>query len=256
MSSSIWTPDALSSDARASRGTCWRLVEAQHHVSTLKLVDSVDEQELLEDLIEASKPSLPPECRDLHYLLSTPFRYGAAYPAGSRFRRAGMTEGVFYASAAPHTAVAEMAFHRLLFFAESPDTPWPANPAEYTAFSAEYATRKAIDLTKGKFSANRARWTHTTDYRHCQAIADAARAARIEIIRYASVRDPAHRMNLALLTCRAFAKPQPIEQQTWHVRLSEAGAQAVCEAPKFGITFDRKSFAADPRIAKLRWVRA
>lgn len=256
MSSSIWTPAALSSDARASSGTCWRLVEAQHHVSTLKLVDSVDEQELLEDLIEESKPPLPPECRDLHYLLSTPFRYGAVYPTGSRFRRAGMTEGVFYAAEAPQTAVAEMAFCRLLFFAESPDTPWPANPAEYTAFSAEYATKKAIDLTKGKYSADRARWMHVTDYSYCQAFADVARAAKIEIIRYASVRDPDHGINLAILTCRAFAKPQPIEQQTWRIRLSDAGAQAICEAPKSGITFDRKAFAADPRIAKLRWVRA
>jgi len=256
MSSSIWTPAALSSDARASSGTCWRLVEAQHHVSTLKLVDSVDEQKLLEDLIEESKPPLPPECRDLHYLLSTPFRYGAVYPTGSRFRRAGMTEGVFYAAEAPQTAVAEMAFCRLLFFAESPDTPWPANPAEYTAFSAEYATKKAIDLTKGKYSADRARWMHVTDYSHCQAFADAARAAKIEIIRYASVRDPDHGSNLAILTCRAFAKTHTIEQQTWHIRLSEAGAQAICEAPKSGITFDRKAFATDPRIAKLRWVRA
>jgi hypothetical protein len=63
-------------------------------------------------------------------------------------------------------------------------------------------------------------------------------------------------MNLALLTCRAFANPKPIEHRTWHIRLSETGAQGVCEAPKLGITFDRKSFAADPRIAKLRWVRA
>jgi hypothetical protein len=97
MSSSISTPAARSSDARPLAGTCWRLVEAQHRVSTLKLVDSVDEQALLEDLIEAGKPPLPPECRHLHYLLSTPFRYGAAYPAGSRFRRAGLTEGTFYA---------------------------------------------------------------------------------------------------------------------------------------------------------------
>jgi hypothetical protein len=256
MSSSISTPAALSSDARALAGTCWRLVEAQHHVSTLKLVDSVDEQELLEDLIETSKPPLPPECHDLHYLLSTPFRYGAVYPAGSRFRRAGMTEGVFYASEAPQTALAEMAFYRLLFFAESPDTPWPANPAEYTAFSAEYTSKKAIDLTKGKYGTHRALWMHVTDYSHCQAFADTARVAKIEIIRYASVRDPGHGMNLALLTCRAFAKPQPIDQQTWHIRLSNAGAQAICEAPKSGITFDRTSFAADPRIAKLHWVRA
>lgn len=255
MSSSISTPAALSSDACKLAGICWRLVEAQHHVSTLKLVDSVDEQEVLEDLIEATKPPLPPECRDLHYLLSTPFRYGAVYPAGSRFRRAGKTEGVFYASETPQTGVAEMAFHRLLFFAESPDTPWPANPAEYTAFSAEYATKKAIDLTKSKYRADRAQWMHVTDYSHCQAFADAARLAKIEIIQYASVRDPRHGMNIALLTCHAFANPKPIDQQTWHIRLSGAGAHAICEAPKSGFTFDRKTFAADPRIGKLCWVR-
>jgi hypothetical protein len=256
MSSSTSTPAALSSDARALAGICWRLVEAQYHVSTLKLVDSVAEQELIEDLIEMTKPPLPLECRDLHYLLSTPFRYGAVYPKGSRFRRAGITEGVFYASETPQTAVAEMAFYRLLFFAESPNTPWPANPAEYTAFSAEYGTKKAIDLTKGKYGADRTKWMHVTDSSHCQALAETARAAKIEVIRYASVRDPGQGMNFALLTCRAFARPKPIDQQTWHIRLSDAGAQAICEAPKSGITFDRKSFAADPRIANLRWVRA
>jgi hypothetical protein len=255
MSSSTWTPAALSSDARARAGVCWRLVEAQHHVSTLKLVDSVDEQALLESLIEETKPTVPPECRDLHYLLSTPFRYGAAYPAGSRFRRAGMTEGVFYASETPQTAVAEIAFHRLLFFFESPDTPWPANPAEYTAFSVKFATRKAIDLTGGRYSADSAKWMHVTDYSHCQTFADAARAARIEVIRYASVRDPAGGFNLAMLTCRAFASRRPNDQQTWHIRLSDAGAQAICEAPKSGLTFDRTMFAADPRIAKLQWER-
>jgi hypothetical protein len=80
--------------------------------------------------------------------------------------------------------------------------------------------------------------------------------AKIGVIRYASTRDPDWGINLALLTCRAFASPKPTNQQTWHIRLSEAGAQAICEAPNPGITFDRKSFAGDPRIAKLRWVRA
>jgi hypothetical protein len=256
MSSSISTPAARSSDARALAGTCWRLVEAQHHVSTLKLVDSLDEQALLEDLIEATKPPAPPACGNLHYLLSTPFRYGAVPTTGSRFRRAGLTDGVFYAAEEPETAVAEVAFHRLLFFAESPATPWPANAAAYTAFSTRYATKKAIDLTRGRYKALTALWMHTSDYSHCQAFAETARAAEIEVIRYASVRDIARRMNLALLTCRAFAKPKPLAQQTWHLRLGENGVQAICEAPKRGITFDRESFAADPRIAKLRWSRA
>ncbi|HLH87705.1 MAG TPA: RES family NAD+ phosphorylase [Xanthobacteraceae bacterium] len=256
MSSRTWTPAALSSEARALSGTCWRLVEAQHHVSTLKLADSVDEQKVLEELIEATKPSIPPECRHLHYLLATPFRYGAVYPSGSRFRRAGRTDGVFYASDTPEGAAAEITFHRLLFFADSPDTPWPANPAEYTAFSVQYATKRAIDLTKGKLASGKSAWMHVTDYRPCQDLADAARAAKIEIIRYASVRDPRQGINLALLTGVAFAKSRPMAQQTWRIHLSEAGAQAVREAPKTGITFDRKAFASDPRIAKLRWERA
>ena len=256
MSSSTSTPAELSSDARALAGICWRVIEAQHHVSTLKLVDSVAEQKTLEDLIERTKPPLPPECRDLNYLLSTPFRYGAVYPKGSRFRRAGMTAGVFYASETPQTAVAEMTFYRLLFFAESPDTPWPANPAEYTAFSVEYGTMKAIDLTKGKYAADKAKWMHVTDYTSCQSLAETARAAKIEVIRYTSVRDPGHGMNVALLTCRCFKCAKPIEQQTWRIRLSQTGAQAICEAPKSGITFNRTSFAPDLRIVKLRWIRA
>jgi hypothetical protein len=53
------------------------VVEAQHHVSTLKLVDTAEEQGLLEALIEQTKPRVLPECRHLQYLLYTPFRYGA-----------------------------------------------------------------------------------------------------------------------------------------------------------------------------------
>jgi hypothetical protein len=255
MSSSTWTPAALSSEARPLSGTCWRLVEAQHRVSTLKLVDTVEEQSVLEDLIQNTKPVLPADCAHLHYLLSTPFRYGAVYPVGSRFRRAGLTEGVFYAAEEPHTAVAEVVFYRLLFYAESPGTPWPQNAAEYTAFSAAYATKKGIDLTAGKLQKDKTLWTYLTDYEPCWRLADSSRLANVDVIRYQSVRDPRHGFNLALLTGRAFTKSKPVREQTWRIRLSEAGAQALCESPRSGITFGRDAFAADPRIAKLRWRR-
>src|SRR5262245_6883848 len=107
MPSRTWTRAALSSEHRRLSGVCWRVVEAQHRVSTMKLVDTLDEQSVLESLVEATKPRLPPECQHLHYLLATPFRYGAPYPSGSRFRRAGMTPGVFYASRTSSTAIAE-----------------------------------------------------------------------------------------------------------------------------------------------------
>jgi hypothetical protein len=255
MSSLIWTPDALSSEIRPYEGRCWRLVEAQHRVSTLKLVDTLEEQALLEDLIEETKPAVPPECRHLDYLLSTPFRYGAPYPHGSRFRRAGRTLGVYYAAEEPRTAVAEMAFYRLLFFAESPDTPWPSDAAEYTAFAAEVASGRSIDLTAAPFDREGARWTHPTDYAATQDLADNARAASVEIIRYRSVRDPEGGSNLALLACRAFVEPGPVERQSWRIRLSRSGVQAICEFPERRIGFDRAAFAADPRIAAFDWER-
>jgi hypothetical protein len=252
MSSTTSTRAAPSSDASPSSGICWRVVEAQHYISTLKLVDSVEEQEVLERLVEASKPAVPRECRHLDYLLSTPFRYGSPYPTGSRFRRAGLTEGVFYASDQPETAIAEVAFYRLLFYAESPSTPWPANPSEYTAFAAGYATKRSIDLTTGRYRRRRRLWTQLTDYAACQALAEAARAGGIELIRYMSVRDPGQGMNVALLSCRAFSTPKPVRRQSWHLRLGDAGVLAVCEAPRTRLTFDRKAFAADPRLSGLR----
>ena len=254
MSSSTSTPAVLSFNARALFGLCWRMVEAQHHVSTLKLVDTLAEQAVLEDLIDGTKPPVPPECRHLSYLLFTPFRYGT-YPTGSRFRRAGLTEGVFYGAEAPEIAVAEIAFYRLLFFAESPATPWPTNPAEYTAFSAEYGTERAIDLTQSPLNSQSAQWSHPTDYSHCQALADSARLATIDVIRYLSVRDPGRGLNIAILSCNAFTKANTIELQTWRIHLSSSGAHAICESPKLGITFDRQTFATDPRITALKWER-
>lgn len=254
MSFATWTPEELSSEFSSLAGECWRLVEAQHIVSTTKLSDTDEEQQILEDLIEATKPGCPSECAHLEYLFQAPFRY-RPYPQGSRFRRAGMTAGVYYAAEVPETAVAEMAFYRLLFFAESPDTPWPANPAEFTAFSAAYASRSAIDLTRGAFAAHAAQWSHLTDYDPCQTLETAARRASAELIRYTSVRDPLRGCNLALLTCRAFSRPNVQGRQTWRIHLSASGVRAVREFPRIALSFDRAAFAADIRLAGLVWSR-
>jgi hypothetical protein len=258
MSSATWTPAALSRERRRLIGSCWRVVESQHRVSTMKLVDTVEEQEALEILLEATKPPIPPECRRLHYLLSTPFRYGAPHPNGSRFRRAGFTPGVFYASETASTAIAEMAFHRLLFFAESPDTPWPVNAGEYTAFSVPFTTAAALDLTRTTALArDRAIWKDRLDYTGCQDLADHARGAGVEVLRYESVRDPVttRGINIAILTCRAFAARKPVARQTWHIHLGAHGARAMCDFPEARRGFGRDAFADDPRIAALQWDR-
>ena len=86
MSPSIWTRCAARCKPRTITLIAFRVVESQHVVSTRKLVDSGEEQALLEELVDRVKPPLPsdPELRRLHYLLSTPFRH-PPLRYGSRF---------------------------------------------------------------------------------------------------------------------------------------------------------------------------
>ena len=251
MSSPTWTPGALESETSPYEGGGWRFVEAQHLVSTLKLTDTLAERSLLEELIEQTKPVVPKDCRHLDYLLSTPFRYDGPYPTGSRFRRAGRTPGVFYASEEAESAVAEIVFYRLLFFAESPGTPRPRDAIEFTAFTAALATVRALDLTVPPLVANRTSWIDPVNYEACRNLADSARHAGVELIRYESLRDPHSGSNLAVLACKAFSEANPIERKTWRIQFGNAGIQAICEFPYRGLEYTLETFG-DPRLASLR----
>jgi hypothetical protein len=162
---------------------------------------------------------------------------------------------VFYASEQPRTAAVEMAFYRLLFFAESPRTPWPANPGEYTAFAAEYAAGRAIDLRAPPFDATPDVWTHPTDYEACQSIAEACREEGIDAIKYRSARDPVVSTNVAILHCRAFAVSDAVERQTWRIQVGGNGARIFCEFPKVAFEYGREVFAGDARIRGMVWER-
>ena len=217
----------------------------------MKLVDTLAEQEILEKIVESTKPTVPEGCRDFHYLLFTPFRYGAPRPHGSRFRRAGMTEGVFYGSETPETALAEIVFYRFLFFAESPSTPLPTNPAEYTVFETHLRSDAVLDLTRDPLSRDGNVWRDLSSYDRCQDLADAARACDAQIIRYESVRDPNHGANYAVLTYKAFAQKWPLRMQSWRLHLKAGGALVACESPKNGLTFSLSDFLADKRLSPL-----
>ncbi|MAM62429.1 RES family NAD+ phosphorylase [Maritimibacter sp. UBA3975] len=254
MSLDTWTADALRSELRPWTGRGWRLVEAQHLVSTMKIVDGSDEQAVLEEILETAKPPVPQPCQHLHYLLSTPFRYDGPYPHGSRFRRAGMTPGVWYGSEAVEAAVAEMVFYRILFYADSPETPWPEDAGVYTAFSVKLASGRALDLTAAPLAADVALWTDPVSYGACQTLEERARAAGATLIRYQSVRDLEGRANVAVLDCATFAENAPGDRQTWRVHLSAHGAQALCEFPDIRLSFGPETFD-DPRLSALAWVR-
>lgn len=251
MSLDTWTPDALSSEVCSIDRNVWRLVETQSKNSTMKLVDTLDEQNLLEQLLEETKPPVPEECSQLHYLLFTPFRYDPGMPtAVSRFRRAGQKEGVFYSAFDVETAVAEMAFYRMLFFSESPETELPDNACQFTAFTVPINTARAIDLTSPPLSDDEQLWTDKLDYGPCLQLADNARAADIDCIISQSVRAPENGKNASILRCRVFAATSPdrTKDQTWHIFLKPGRAEAIREFPNMTIEFISADFT-DERLA-------
>jgi RES domain len=220
----------LEAHLRPYRRNLWRVIEGQYRSSTLRLVDTFAEHDLLEAMLEAAKPAVPAECAHLDYQFWSPFRYGR-YPNASRFRRAGRTPGVWYGSEEPLTAVAEMIWGMIRFFAASEGTPYPRKPVEYAAVMADIQTPFALDLTS-EVLRGKGDWTAPQDYADCLALADAARGTGGEVIRYASVRDPDHAANAAVLGCRAFAQPGPIGVQTWHVHYARGRVKASCETTR------------------------
>ena len=223
---------------RPYEGPVWRMVEGQHVVSTMALVDTLEEQAVLEEVLEATKPPVPEECRHLHYLMYSPFRYGV-YPSDSRFRRKGRTPGVFYASEHPLTAAAETVWYRFRFFDAAPGVPLPATAADFTAIAVQVATPFALDLTEPPYLARSAEWTEPDDYRACLSFSEEARNAGGEAIRYTSVRDPEARANLAVMTCRAFAGREPAARQGWRILLKPDRALVVREFPRLSAEFRR-----------------
>jgi hypothetical protein len=185
-------------------------VEAQHIASTLRLVAGVEEQLMLERLLDQSKPPLPAAAGDLHYLLSTPFRYSS--PIGSRFRPPA-DSGIWYGAEAQRTACAELGYWRWRFLMDS-DALEAIGPSPQSVFRAGIDAR-LIDLTQSPFKKSRADWTHPNDYAPSQDLARAARLAAVDAIRYESVRDPEHGAAVAVLQPSCFKPHKPLEQQSW-----------------------------------------
>lgn len=211
MSSTTWTPPEVASNSSSIELTAWRAVEAQHVVSTLALVDSLEEQHELEMLLESSKPPMPQPLQGLHWLLFTPFRY-PPLPTGSRFR-APHHPGVLYAAEEIRTACAELGYWRWRFLMDSPELK-SISAKPQTVFRLAIATT-AVDLRIAPFIEDRGVWTHPSDYGNCQAFASIAREANMGAIRYESVRDPLHGACVAVLSPDALVKREPLEAQTW-----------------------------------------
>ena len=215
MSSSIWTQCAGDSELRPLRLSPWRVVEAQHLVSTRKLVDSTEEQILLEELIDSVKPPDVTRGR-IHYLLFTPFRY-PPLAHGSRF--GGRHErGIWYGSLELRSAFAEVSYYRLLFLEGSHGDLGTVTTA-LTAFTVTMRTLRGVDLTNAPFDKHRSRIASPSRYDSAQALGAEMRSAGVEAFKYPSARDP-DGINVGAFAPSVFGKAKPRLLETWHCAAS------------------------------------
>ncbi len=230
---SVWQPEWLDNSVAPATLLAWRGVEAQHVVSTLRLVDTAAEQDMLEQLIEGSKPALPKTQGEpkgqppKHYLLTTPFRYNPEHESRFRPRRA---KGQWYGAEALQVACAEVAYWRHRFVLDSAGLNDQELLTEHTFFQAAIAG-PAIDLMAPPWNAERSTWTHSSHYTATQALAQAAAPRGVHWLAYESARAPGGRCAVALTPNCLSEPPGGLERSmlTWH-----------CKATKGAVLFTRR----------------
>lgn len=195
---SIWTESEGIKSVKSLNLEPWRMVESQHISSSRDLVDSRGEHDLLEELLENSKPSI---ANNKHYLIYTPFRY-PPLKYGSRFGNT-YEQSLWYGSINLLTALAEVAFYRLKFFADtSADLEYIEIPM--TVFKAYIQTENAIDLTIPHFKKYQDKISNKTSYADSQKLGSEMRDANIEAFIFTSARDKTFGKNVAVFTPDVF----------------------------------------------------
>jgi hypothetical protein len=245
MSSSIWTQCAGRTRVRALSGEAWRVVEPQHLVSTRKLVDSDAEQQVLEELLESTKPELPDG--RLHFLLTTPFRY-PPLRYGSRFGTRA-ERGIWYGSIQQRTAFAETAYYRLLFLEGTKASLAPLL-VELSAFRASFKSDQGVDLAALPFAQFRDRISSPTSYRESQRLGYEMREAGVQVFRYWSARDGHGGLNVGLFTPKAFASRKPSVPETWRCVVALDGVEMTKKDvfARTSFRFARTEFEVDGRL--------
>lgn len=210
------------------KGQLFRVVESQEQIATSQLVDDFDEQAILENLLEQTKPLAPKAAAKLSYLLYTPFRY-PPLKYGSRFGQR-YQPSLFYGSRSLPTALAETAYYRLYFWFGMEIPPKSGHlTTQHTAFSADIFTSKGLHLHQSPFVQHRQQLTDKSSYRHTQPLGTAMREQGIKAFEFISARDDEGGINIALFYPQVLKSQKPTSMNAVLCATSEAGVEFMDE---------------------------
>ena len=195
----------------AINGSGFRLVESQEIVATTEIVPDLYDQTLLEEMLDSSKPAYRDGTSDLHYLLSTPFRY-PPLAHGSRFG-SRFEPSLFYGGTTEYVTLCESAFYRFFFLLDNVNGPLHEKlQTQHTLFEFEYATETGVQLQQPPFTANQPQLRNPVSYDETQALGAAMRQDGVVCFEYASARDLAAGTNVALFEPEALACSRPLSE--------------------------------------------
>lgn len=247
MSQNIWTECGAEDNLRPLKCTAWRVVEDQYRSSTIKLVDTPQEQELLEDILEEAKPPVPKGMEIYHYLLFTPFRY-PPLQHGSRFGR-HFERGIWYGALTTETALAEAAFYRFFFLEGSTADITPLH-IRFVVFPADIETPNGVDLTAPPFIEYRLLLAHPGNYSATQELGSQMRASNTAAFLYPSARDPRRGKNVGVFAPEAFASKYVSDaaQRSWSATLKKDAV--VFRRGSDQLWFRRDQFLVDGKLPR------
>lgn len=189
-------------------GAVERIVERQEDSATTRITEDLVEQQLLEEMLEASKPGTLSD--EVSYLLGTPFRY-PPLDYGSRFGTA-FERWIFYASLDAETCLRECGYYRFKFlFDMTVPTPKPLR-SEHTMFTVDLLTERCVDLCTPAYAALSAELTSTESYAVTHQVGRQARDANATMLVARSARGEGK--NVAVFDEDVFAS-EPRNQRLW-----------------------------------------
>ena len=208
MSLSIQQEDIKPLDAEV-----FRVAESQQKVATNTLVDTLDEQQILEEMLNLVKPHIPEDCESLDYLIYSPFRY-PPLKHGSRFGKK-THPSIFYGSKTIFAAFAELAYYRFVYYDGMKIAPKKQQKVtQHTSFNIDVHTSQGVELDKPPFKKHISRLSDPARYGDSQKIGEEMREKGVEVFTYYSAR-AADEVNVGVFHCKAVQSTAPKALRHW-----------------------------------------
>jgi len=227
-----------------------RMVETQEYAATTSLVDDLEEQAILEQILDDFKPSYAEDTQNLHYLISTPFRY-PPLKYGSRF--GAITEpSYFYASESIKTCLAEAAFYRF-YLIDGTETPFPkVIQSEHSLFFVEALSSNTLDLTQITNTEIQNQLTDPTSYSLTQKVGLQVRQDGADLLRYFSARSQDLGINVAIDNHTIIQSKKPEDKVEYICQLDpQTGILRFSQPRTFPVIFTREQFLVNGDLPQL-----